>query len=220
MLDYEPSEHSNASDVVTDNEFDDENSEKDFVPEEVEKQLVKTVAKRRRVWAKSGLMDLMKAVEYDANMPSDLKVEKWLLEQHTGPFDMTRNHETVVTERTADGDRIRFSRKQEMTLSRDADDADSLSTVDEKKYILQNKKDRNVTSKIKVIQTFRIKTNSAANALAMRPKFHAISFPIHEEDEEPTPTTSWLQKTSKSDSAFETGEDLVSFFSFVTQIRA
>lgn len=205
MLDYDASDHSNASDVQTDVEAEDENFEKDFPREDVENQLVLAVAKRKRVWAQSGLIDLMRAVEDGPNMPSHLKVENWLFQQDTGSFDMTQNRETIVTEKNADGDSMRFYRKQEVTVSRDADDADSLSTIDEKKYILQNTKDRNVTSKIKVIQTFKIRTNSS-NAFAMRPKLHSISsFPICEE--EPEASTSWFRKQSKSDSAFETGED-------------
>ncbi|XP_065072502.1 uncharacterized protein LOC135696890 isoform X2 [Ochlerotatus camptorhynchus] len=204
MLDYDASDHSNASDVHTDAEAEDPALATEFSREDVENQLVRVVAKRKRGWSKNGLMELMMAVEDGPNMPSHLKVEKWLFNQNTGPFDMTQNRETIVTEKNADGDRMRFYRKEEVTISRDADDADSLSTVDEKKYILQNKKDRNVTSKIKVIQTFRIKTNSANSFV--KPKLHSISsFPIHEE--EPTTSTSWLNKTSKSDSAFETGED-------------
>lgn len=211
MLDCEVSDHSNASDVQSVVEVEDDNFEKDFSREDMEKQLVRAVAKRKRVWATSGLIDLMKAVEDGPNMPSHLKVENWLFNQNTGPFDMTQNRETVVTERTAAGDRMRFSRKQEVTISRDADDADSLSTVEEQKYILQNTKDRNVTSKVKVIQTFIYKTNSSNNAFAMRPKMQSIgSFPIHKE-EPPTASTSWLHKTSKSDSAFETGDDQVRF---------
>lgn len=206
MLDRDISDHSNASDVQSDTDVEDEHYVKNFTREDCQNQLAQAVAKRKRVWATSGLMELMLAVEDGPNLPSHLKVEKWLFNQNTGPFDMTQNRETIVTERNADGDRMRFSRKEEVTISRDADDADSLSTVDEKKYILQNVKDRNVTSKIKVIQTFRIKTNSSANAFAMRPKLHSISsFPALEE--EPTASTSWLHKTSKSDSAFETGED-------------
>lgn len=205
MLDCDVSDQSNASDVETDPEADDEVGDNDFNQEDIEDQLAQVVANRERGWVKSGLMELMKEVEDGPNMPSHLKVEKWLFDQTTGPFDMTQNRETVVTEKNADGDRMRFYRKEEVTVSRDADDADSLSTVDEKKYILQNKKDRNVTSKIKVIQTFRIKTNGA-NAFAMKPKLHSISsFPITEE--EPSASTSWLQKATISDSAFETGED-------------
>lgn len=207
MLDYDASDQSNASDVQTDPDADDENFEKEFNREVVENQLVEEVARRKSVWETSGLMKLMKAVEESPNMPSHLKVEKWLFNQNTGPFDLTQNSETIVTERNADGDRMRYSRKQEVTISRDVDDADSLSTVDEKNYILQNTKDRNVTSKIKVIQTFRIKTNSAT-AFAMQPNLHAISnFPIHED--EPTTSINWLNKpiALRSDSAFQTGED-------------
>lgn len=206
MLDYDVSDHSNVSDVQTDASEED-NFEKEFNRDVVENELIETVARRKSVWESSGLMKLMRAVEESPNMPSHLKVEKWLFNQNTGPFDLTQNSETIVTEKNADGDRMRYSRKQAVTISRDADDADSLSTIDEKNYILQNKKDRNVTSKIKVIQTFRIRTNNAS-AFAMQPTLHAISnFPIHED--EPTASMNWLHRPKPlcSDPALQTGED-------------
>lgn len=205
MLDYEVSDKSDASDVETDALCEEE----DFPlenREELDKQLEQVVAVRKRNWAQNGLLKLMESIEApDHNMLSHEKVEKWLFGQR-GPLNMTQANETVMTERNADGDRMKYHRKQQVTVSRSIDDADSLYSVDTAKYILQNKRDRNTTSKIKVttmIKQYTISTNSS-NALAIRPNLHSISnFPIINEE----PSTSLLHKTSKSDSAFETGED-------------
>lgn len=205
MLDYEPSDHSDASDVETDAQC-----EEDDFPlenrEELDKQLERVVAVRKRNWAQNGLLKLMESIEDPGhNMLSHEKVEKWLFGQR-GPFDVTQANETVMTERNADGDRMKYHRKQQVTVSRSVDDADSLYSVDTAKYILQNKRDRSTTSKIKVttmIKKYTISTNNS-NALAIRPNLHSISgFPIISEE----PSSSLLHKTSKSDSAFETGED-------------
>lgn len=206
ILDYEPSDHSDVSDVKSDNEADDDLGFALGNREDFDKKLEQVVAVRKSNWAKNGLLELMESIEDPGqNMLSHEKVEKWLFNQN-GPFDMTQANETVMTEQDADGGRREYHRKQQVTVSRGgADDADSLYSVDTAKYILQNTKERHSTRHIKIKTTTMIKqyTISTNNSMALRPNLHSISsFPIEEE-----PSTSRLLKTSKSDSAFETGED-------------
>ncbi|XP_062548601.1 uncharacterized protein LOC134213504 isoform X2 [Armigeres subalbatus] len=207
LLDYEPSDQSDASDVETDAGCEDTENFELENREEIDEQLKQVVATRKRNWAQNGLLKLMESIEDPCqNMLSHEKVEQWLFGQK-GPFDVTQANETVMTERNADGDRMKYHRKQQVTVSRSVDDADSLYSVDTAKYILQNKRDRNTTSKIKVttmIKKYTISTNNS-NTLAYRPNLHSIgSFPIIEE----LPSASVIPKPSKSESAFGTGDDL------------
>lgn len=206
LLDYEPSDQSDASDVETDAGCEDTENFELENREEIDKQLKQVVATRKRNWAENGLLKLMESIEDPCqNMLSHQKVENWLFGQK-GPFDMTQANETVLTETNADGDRMKYHRKQQVTVSRSVDDADSLYSVDTAKYILQNKRDRNTTSKIKVttmIKKYTISTNNS-NTLAYRPSLHSIgSFPII--DELPAPAR--MLKPSKSESTFETSEN-------------
>ncbi|XP_058811998.1 DNA ligase 1-like isoform X2 [Topomyia yanbarensis] len=178
--------------------------------EEMNKQLSVVVKKRKRKWQRTGLSKLMASIEDQSqqfNMLSQEKVENWLSSQFDGIVrEMTQGQETVMSERNEDGDKMRFHRKQQLTVS-SKDDEDSLFSVDTAKYILSNRGKNNSYSKLRVTTTIQQYTLATRNTNGqMHPKLHSIStFPAI--DEEHLPALGLSRKISKSDSFFETGEN-------------
>ncbi|EDS31277.1 conserved hypothetical protein [Culex quinquefasciatus] len=210
-LDYEVSDDSEISDVVESGVEEDSDQEN---REELNKQLVQVVSKRKPIWQRNGLHKLMTSIEdptVQINMLSHEKVENWLLNRSAAAGSLNREisqgQETTILEKTVDGDRMKFHRKQHLTVST-KDDEDSLYSVDTAKYILSNK-NKNSRSQIKVYkqvikQYTMISTANGANGTA-HPKLHSISnFPIIPE-EQLSLSASHADVRHRSDSAIETG---------------
>lgn len=199
-LDYDQSDESRVSDVESVGNVDSDQENR----EELSKQLTSVVEKRKQVWQQTGLEKMMSSIEDQTNrfnLLSHEKVENWLNNRSNGAaLEMTQGHETLMTEKNEEGDRMRFHRKQQLTVSA-KDDADSLYSVDTAKYILSNKAKQKGYSKIKVttmIKSYTI-TNNANNSGQQR--LHSISsFPAIEE-EHPT-----VRPLCKSDSNFPAAE--------------
>ncbi|XP_058461942.1 DNA ligase 1-like [Malaya genurostris] len=202
----EPSDENQQANEVESSDGDDSDQEN---REEMNKQLSVVVEKRKRRWQRSGLSKLMESIEDQSqqfNMLSQEKVENWLSSQFDGiAREMTQGQETVMTERNEDGDRMRFHRKQQLTVST-KDDEDSLFSVDTAKYILSNRGKNNSYSKVRVtttIQQFTLATRNSNGKL--HPKLHSISaFPAI--NEEHLPSLGVNRAVAKSDSVFETAE--------------
>lgn len=209
-LDYEVTDESQASDVETGGNEDSDQENR----EEINKQLQHVVNERKRTWERTGLHELMASIEDPSqrfNMLSHEKVENWLFNRSAGTaLQMTQGKETRMTEKNEDGERMKYHRKQHLTVS-SKDDEDSLFSVDTAKYILSNKNRKNSSySKIKVTTMIKQYTVSANNSNGtFHPKLHSISsFPAI--DEERSPAAGVLRQISKSDSAFEAAEEEVS----------
>ncbi|XP_055633070.1 uncharacterized protein LOC129773478 isoform X2 [Toxorhynchites rutilus septentrionalis] len=205
-LDYE-SDESPVSDVESGGNEDSDQENR----EEINRQLQHVVSERKRTWERTGLHELMASIEDPSqrfNMLSHEKVENWLFNRSAGTaLEMTQGKEMRMSEKNEDGDRVRFHRKQQVTVS-SKDDEDSLYSVDTAKYILSNKNRKNNSySKIKVTTMIKQYTVSANNTTGtFHPKLHSISsFPAIEEER--SPSASVIRQISKSDSAFEAAEE-------------
>uniref|UniRef100_A0A1Q3EWK7 Uncharacterized protein n=1 Tax=Culex tarsalis TaxID=7177 RepID=A0A1Q3EWK7_CULTA len=214
-LDYEVSDDSQISDVVESGIEDDSDQEN---REELNKQLELVVSKRKPIWEQNGLHKLMASIEApnsQINMLSHEKVENWLLNRSAAAGSLNREisqgQETTILEKTVDGDRMKFHRKQHLTVST-KDDEDSLYSVDTAKYILSNK-NKNSRSQIKVYkqvikQYTMISTANGAKAPPPHPKLHSISnFPVIPE-EQLSLSASHADVRHRSDSAIDTGTSM------------
>lgn len=210
-LDYEASDDSQISDVVESGVEEDSDQEN---REELNKQLELVVNRRKPIWQRNGLQKLMASIEDPSrqiNMLSHEKVENWLLNRSAAAGSVNREisqgQETTILEKNEDGDRMKFHRKQHLTVST-KDDEDSLYSVDTAKYILSNK-NKNSRSQIKVYkqvikQYTMISTANGANG-TVHPKLHSISnFPIIPEEQISLSATH-ADLRHRSDSAIETG---------------
>lgn len=207
-LDYDVSDDSLISDVEESGGEDSDQENR----EELNKQLVQVVSRRKPVWQRNGLQKLMASIEDPhVNMLSHEKVENWLLNRSTAAGSLTREisqgQETTILEKTDNGDRMKFHRKQHLTVST-KDDEDSLYSVDTAKYILSNK-NKNSRSQIKVYKQVikhytMISTAPGANGSA-HPKLHSISEIPVIPDESLSLSAAHTDLRHRSDSAIETG---------------
>lgn len=166
--------------------------------EEISKQLSIVVPKRQKKWKTTGLARLMGRIEdqtQGGNLLSQQKVEEWLVGRFPGmEKHITKGQETLMSERNEDGDRMRFHRKQQVTVA-SKKDSDSLYSLDTTKYILSNAA-KKTYSKV-VTTTIEQYTLNASNGPP--PKLHSISaFPAIEAN--PLSTLKLGRNVSKSDS--------------------
>ncbi|KAL9693000.1 hypothetical protein quinque_012285 [Culex quinquefasciatus] len=191
-LDYEVSDDSEISDVVESGVEEDSDQEN---REELNKQLVQVVSKRKPIWQRNGLHKLMTSIEdptVQINMLSHEKVENWLLNRSAAAGSLNRE----------------ISQGQETTILEKTDDEDSLYSVDTAKLHFV-KQEQNSRSQIKVYkqvikQYTMISTANGANGTA-HPKLHSISnFPIIPEEQLSLSATH-ADVRHRSDSAIETG---------------
>ncbi|XP_055542282.1 uncharacterized protein LOC129727979 [Wyeomyia smithii] len=194
--DEDVSDKSLVSDVESDSGADSTQENR----EEISKQLSVILPKRKKKWKTSGLAKLMEKIEdqtQQVNLLSRQKVEDWLagrfpgMEQH-----ITQGHETVMSERTEDGNRMRFHRKQQVTVASKLD-TDSLFSLDTARYVLSNQS-KNSYSKVRVTTTIQQYTLNPSNVPPA--KLHSIgAFPAIEAD--PLSALKLNRNVSKSDSS-------------------
>lgn len=205
-LDYDVSDHSLISDVEESGGEDSDQENR----EELNKQLVQVVSKRKPVWQRNGLQKLMASIEDPhVNMLSHEKVENWLFNRSAAAGSLKREisqgQETTILEKTDNGDRMKFHRKQHLTVST-KDDEDSLYSVDTARYILSNK-NKNSRGQIKVykqiIKHYTMFSTAPGAIEPAHPKLHSISeIPV---EEALSLTAVHADARHRSDSAIDTG---------------
>ncbi|XP_055587108.1 uncharacterized protein LOC129739655 isoform X1 [Uranotaenia lowii] len=199
ISDSDVDDGSPAEDVESESGAESDQENRD----EIDRQLAVVVENRKRTWQQSGLQKMMESIEDQSgfNELSHEKVENWLFHRTTGAvaYGITKGQETKISETNETGDSMKYHRKQKLTVS-SKEDEDSLCSVDEKKYILSNTKNKNIR-KVKVVTTIKQYT-IATNQRPGLKRLHSINnFPvIAEEPASPVP-----RPMIKSDSVFETG---------------